>query len=106
MANNNYPLPVEIEHTLADLAGRIALRRRMLGLTQADLARRVGIGLSSVVALERGAPGVALGTLGRVLWGLNCLEHLDAVAALEPSDALLEERIDDVPKRIRSRKRP
>ena len=105
MATKFFPLPIEVDQTLVELGERIALRRRMTGVTQTDLAEQVGIGLSTLVAIEKGAPGSAIGAVARVLWGLNVLSDLDAVSNLEESDPLLIERIAEVPKRVRRRRR-
>lgn len=100
----SYPLPVEVDQTLVEFGERLALRRRMVGLTQADLAEQVGIGLSTLTAIERGDAGTSIGAVARVLWGLNVLSDLDTIVTFETSDPLLIERIDDVPKRVRRRK--
>ena len=58
-------LPFEAEDVLSSLAQRVVLTRRTLGLTQADLAAKAGVGLSTIVAIEKGAPTVQLGASGK-----------------------------------------
>nr|MBF0684461.1 helix-turn-helix transcriptional regulator [Pseudomonas sp.] len=101
MPSPRHPLPLEVEQALVDLGARISLQRRLQGLRQADLARQMGVSLSTLTLLEQGASGVSIGNLGRALWALRRLEDLDDVGALEPSDELLEAGIDKAPKRVR-----
>lgn len=56
---------------------RVAIARRARQLNQRELAFLAGVGASSIVALEKGHPGVAIGTLARVLDALGLLSELD-----------------------------
>lgn len=47
-------------NSTSELASLIRRRRRELGLTQTELARRVGASRHWVMELERGKPGVSL----------------------------------------------
>jgi len=66
---------------MADAVKRARKRRR---LTQRQLATRAGIGLQTVNRLERGEPGIALGSYLEVLsvldeqWPRALLEVIDA----------------------------
>lgn len=71
-------LPRSISDALEALGERIALTRRYRNLTQVDLARQVGIGLSTLVAIERGQTTVQIGFWLRTLQALDLLEHFDA----------------------------
>ncbi|ALM82117.1 hypothetical protein ASB57_03295 [Bordetella sp. N] len=104
MATNEFPLPVEVDQSLLELGQRISFGRRLRALKQSDVARQAGVGVSSIVALEQGAPGVAIGTLARVLWALDSLSELDQVATVDASDPLVTSRVDTVPQRIRQKK--
>jgi len=46
-----------------DMGHLLKARRRALGLSQAQLAERVGISRQWVVALEKGNPGISIGTV-------------------------------------------
>lgn len=92
--------PIEVEHVLAELGQRLSVHRRLSGLTQRDLADRIGVGTSTIVSLENGSPGVAIGTLARVLWALNVLDDLDTVAQVPEH----QELVSRIPKRIRGRR--
>lgn len=102
MATSIFPLPIEVQQSLVMLGERISLQRRLRHLTQGELAERVGVGLSSIVALEKGHPGVASGTLARVLWGLNILPTIDQLAEVTSDDPTVTRLIAQVPKRVRT----
>ena len=53
--------------TPADLGAAIRDRRKSLGLSQSELAKRAGVGRQWLVAVERGKPGVELALVLRVL---------------------------------------
>jgi HTH-type transcriptional regulator / antitoxin HipB len=71
--------------TPADVGALIKDRRRALGIDQAELAERIGLGRLWVNQVERGKPGASLGLV------------LRAFAALE-----LELVVDDAARRIDS----
>jgi DNA-binding XRE family transcriptional regulator len=104
MASPDFPLPIEVDQALIELGARVALRRRMMSMTQAELARQSGVSVSSIVALERGAPGVAISTLARVLWAQDILRDLGQVATIDPADPLATSRVNTVPRRVRTKK--
>lgn len=52
--------------TTADLGAAIRDRRKSLGLSQDELARRVGVGRQWVIAVEHGKPGAELALVLRV----------------------------------------
>ncbi len=82
------PFPILPSRSLQDLGERVALARRARGLTQRDLAHLAGVGASSIVALEKGHPGVALGTLARALDALGLLAEMDELLAPQRDPAL------------------
>jgi DNA-binding XRE family transcriptional regulator len=56
---------------LRALGDAVRTARTEAGLSQADLALVCGVGRDTVIALENGRPGVALGSALRVLKGLG-----------------------------------
>lgn len=54
-----------------DLGLAIRQQRRRLGLNQADLAKRVGVGRQWIVAMEQGKTGAELGLVLRTLAALD-----------------------------------
>ncbi len=53
--------------TPADLGAAIRDRRKALGISQSDLAKRADVGRQWLVAVERGKPGAELAMVLRVL---------------------------------------
>ena len=64
------------------LSDQIKQLRKDAGLTQVDLARRVGVGLRFVRELEQGKTTVRLDKVDQVLNFFGC--HLEAVRTLAP----------------------
>jgi transcriptional regulator with XRE-family HTH domain len=84
------PFPILPSRKLTALGERIALARRARELNQRDLAFLAGVGASSIVALEKGHPGVAIGTLVRVLNALGLLSEIDYLLAPQRDTALTQ----------------
>jgi transcriptional regulator with XRE-family HTH domain len=72
------------------------------GITVADLAVRAGTSLSSIARLERGDPGVAIGTLADVLVVLGLLEELAGLVDIRKDDLGLALTVKHGPQRGRS----
>lgn len=75
------------------------LRRR---ITVADFAVRAGTSPSSIARLERGDPGVAIGTLADVLVVLGLLERLADLIDIRKDDLGLALAAEHGPRRGRS----
>lgn len=71
-------------------------------ITVADLAVRAGTSPSSVARLERGDPGVAIGTLADVLVVLGLLERLADLIDVRKDDLGLALATEHGPRRGRS----
>jgi len=84
------------------LGARINRARRARMLTQADLASKSGVSLSTMAAIEAGSPTVQIGFYLCVLFALDALDGLDRVARLA-DDAAVVDRLsaDLLPKRVR-----
>lgn len=50
---------------------RIATARRLAGMTQEQVARRLGVGVNHLSEIERGVGGIAIGTLMELVKILN-----------------------------------
>ena len=64
--------------TPLDLGLVIRARRRKLGLSQTELARKAGVGRQWVVSIERGKPRAELGLVLRTLSALDLSLTTDA----------------------------
>ncbi|MFP5253930.1 MAG: helix-turn-helix transcriptional regulator [Actinomycetes bacterium] len=72
----------DTEDALAVTGERVSQWRRLLGLTQQQVAERAGISRGAVVRIEAGDPGPSVDTFFRVL---NALHIADQVTdALDP----------------------
>lgn len=94
-------LPHEVQSVLAGLGQKIALARKARRWTQSDLAAKAGIGLTTMVAIEKGEAKVQFAHWLNVLWALDLLDVLEMAARPEDDSlamALLEKRL---PRRIR-----
>ncbi len=72
------------------------------GITVADLAVRAGTSPSSIARLEKGDPGVAIGTLADVLVVLGLLERLADLIDIRKDDLGLALTTEHGPRRGRS----
>ncbi len=72
-------LPLPVRQALRDWGQLIAAGRKEKGSTQAELARRVGVGRMTVVRMEKGAPEVGVGYYLTAAWilGLPVLAWTD-----------------------------
>jgi transcriptional regulator with XRE-family HTH domain len=96
-------LPFAVEDALRALGERIAVARKARYWTQADLAAKAGIGLNSVVNIERGAPTVQIGFWFLVLWAMDLLEAVDDIARLEDDPQGMAAVKKRLPRRVRGR---
>lgn len=78
--------------TAREIGLRIRDRRMHLGLSQAELAERVGMTRQWVIGLEKGAPGAALGTVLRTLAELGLALDISAPHQGPQSSALTSAR--------------
>lgn len=100
------PLPLAARRALLRLGMDISAARRRRRLPLDVVAERALTTRQTVARVERGDPGVAVGTVAAVLFALGLVERLGGVAS-PPSDsvglALEEERL---PARVRRARTP
>jgi transcriptional regulator with XRE-family HTH domain len=77
-------LGLDERESLARLGRTVRLARLRRNLSQDDFASRMGVSRSSVIALEKGAPGIALGILIKALTVLGYTERLGELLANDP----------------------
>lgn len=81
MTNQKTPSVTAQHLALQTLGAQISLARRQRSLTQADLAKSLGISLMTVRRLEEGYPGTALQYLAMALSHFGVLEQLSTLLA-------------------------
>ena len=91
-----------VKSALERLGQDIRNARLRRGIAAADLAMRAGTSPSSISRLERGDPGVAIGTLGDVLVVLGLLERLADLTDIRKDDLGLALMSEQGPRRGRS----
>lgn len=82
--------PILPGRALAQWGERICIARKARGLNQRDLARLAGVAPSTIAALEKGHPGVALGTLAKALDAMNLLPEMDELLRPERDAQITE----------------
>ena len=97
--------PQAVSDALSVLGADIRRARTLRQWTVASLAERAGISLSTMKAIEAGAPGTGIGAVARVL---QLLGQLDALANLlapgnDPAARFFADQ--HLPKRVRPRSR-
>lgn len=92
----------KVKPALERLGQDIRNARLRRGIAVADLAVRAGTSPSSVARLERGDPGVAIGTFAGVLLVLGLLERLADLIDVRKDDLGLALVVEHGPRRGRS----
>jgi transcriptional regulator with XRE-family HTH domain len=94
-------LPLQAEDALQRLGQRINVARRARSWTQADLAAKAGVSLSTLAAIESGAPTVQIGFYLSVLHVIDALEGLEHIAVLGTDREAIELLTESLPLRVR-----
>jgi transcriptional regulator with XRE-family HTH domain len=105
VSNSMEPLPIPVEGALRKLGADIRDARLRRRIPVAVMAQRAFISRTTLVKVEKGYPGVAIGTYAAVLFALGMIDKLRELASARSDDvglALEEERL---PKRIEIRPR-
>ncbi|HYD67481.1 helix-turn-helix transcriptional regulator [Azospirillum sp.] len=76
--------------SLERLGRTVRLARLRRNLSQEDLAQRMGVSRSSVVMLERGAPGTSVGILLKALSVFGYAGRLGEILANDPAGEEME----------------
>lgn len=95
MASCTNPLSAEMKEYLKKMGSLIRKERLQQNLSGAELAKRSGVGVSTVWNIEKGEPSVSLKNVLSVLDALHCT---DLVLKTPPTDSA------DPPSRRRARK--
>jgi len=72
--------PFEVQQALIKLGENLRTARIRRQIDQDELAAAAQVTRKTLYALEKGAPGVSIGTLLSVLWSLGLLDTVTAVA--------------------------
>ena len=94
-----------VTRALTALGRNIELARRRRGLSQADLASRMSVSVSTVPRLEDGHPGTALTYLASALQVFGDLEKLSLLLDTQADSVGLALMDAELPSRIYSKRR-
>ncbi len=112
MGDNNKPshssrrlrsLPPAIDRALRDAGEDVVIWRKLRNLTQAQLAERANVGVSTLRRLEQGDGGITLENLLRILRVLGVLDGFSRSLDPYESDVGRLRSGQQLPKRVRPR---
>lgn len=93
--------PPSVQRTLRALGRDIGIARRKRRLPVADFAARMGVSQGTLIRLEKGEAGVAIGVVAMALLALGELRRLEEILDVSRDDTGLMLDIDSLPRRIR-----
>ena len=99
------PLPIPVEGALRKLGADIRDARLRRRIPVAVMAQRAFISRTTLVKVEKGYPGVAIGTYAAVLFALGMIDKLRELASARSDDVGLALEDERLPKRIEIRPR-
>lgn len=99
-------LPLPVRRALKKFGADIRIARLKRGFTVAMMAERVGIHRSTYSKIEKGDPMVGLGVYATTLFVLGFGTPLSDLIDQRSDDAGLLLNIEQLPKRIRPKKKP
>ena len=107
MARTRKPaaLPLPVKRALRKLGQDIRDARRRRRISTEILAERASISRSTLYKIEKGDPGVALGSYATVLFALGLVDRLAEIADARADSVGLELEEEQLPQRIRKSRR-
>ena len=98
-------LPIPVKNAMRKLGSDIRDARLRRRIPVAVMAERAFISRTTLVKLEKGDPGVAVGTYAVVLFVLGMIERLSELASAKSDEVGLAFDDERLPKRIEIRPR-
>ena len=98
-------LPIPVKSALRKLGSDIRDARLRRRIPAAVMAQRAFISRTTLLKVEKGGPGVALGTYAAVLFALGMLDRLRDLASAKTDEVGLALEEEHLPKRIDIRPR-
>src|SRR5687768_1626774 len=91
--------PEHVLELLRQLGKAVRDARLRRGISTAVMAERVFVSHVTTMNVEKGHPGVQIGTYARVLFVLDLLDHLKTFAELNRAELAADEQL---PRRVRA----
>jgi DNA-binding XRE family transcriptional regulator len=95
-------LPIPARHALRKLGHDIRDARRRRRIPVAIAAERASISRTTLVNIEKGSPGVAIGIYARILFVMGMIDRLADLADPKNDTLGLQLEEENLPKRIRT----
>ena len=99
-------LPIPVRHALRKLGHDIRDARRRRRIPVAIAAERASISRTTLVKIEKGDPGVAIGIYATVLFVMGMVERLADLADPKDDAVGLQLEEEHLPQRIRGARKP
>jgi DNA-binding XRE family transcriptional regulator len=99
-------MPLPVKHALRKLGRDIRDARRRRRIPAAIAAQRASISRTTLVKIEKGDPGVAIGIYATVLFVLGLADRLGDLAAPKNDPVGLQLEEEHLPQRIRVARGP
>ena len=99
MGQRNYP--PSVQRALRQLGRDIRIARKKRRMPVADFAVRMGVSQGTLLRLEKGNPGVAVGAVAMALLALGELHRLGTIIDVSTDDTGLMLDASRLPQRIR-----
>lgn len=96
--------PPSVQRVLRGLGRDIQIARKKRRLGVADFAARMGVSPGTVARLEKGEPGIGLGSIAMAFLALGELRRLENLLDVSRDDTGLMLDLDRLPQRIRRRR--
>ena len=93
--------PPSVQRALRALGRDIAIARRKRRMPVADFAARMGVSQGTLIRLEKGEAGVAIGAFAMALLALGELHRIEEILDVSRDDTGLMLDVDSLPRRIR-----
>ena len=101
-----HPLPLPVKRALAKLGDDIRSARLRRRISTQMMADRAFVARATLHKVERGDPGVSLGTYATVLFILGLISRVEKLADVTSDEVGLQLEEEQLPKRIRQSGKP
>lgn len=101
----NLRLPIPVTRALRKLGQDMQNARKRRRIATKMMAERAGISRTTLAKIERGEPSVAMANYASVLFVLGNIDELNALLDVSNDRLGLDLIADDLPRRIRHKKR-
>jgi transcriptional regulator with XRE-family HTH domain len=97
-------IPLPAGQALRKLGRDLSIARRKRGISTSEMANRLFVSRDTLWRLEKGDPGIAIGTLATATFILNLQSRLANLAAPSTDELALSLDEERLPHRIRKKK--